>query len=71
VANASNDIVYYELGRFIELLLHNNPNILELLNTPADKVLYRHPIMDMICPEMFLSKLCRKAICRKRRIEMQ
>ncbi|KES14222.1 putative nucleotidyltransferase, partial [Gilliamella apicola SCGC AB-598-I20] len=31
ISNASNDIVYYELGRFVELLLKNNPNILEVL----------------------------------------
>ena len=31
VANASNDEVYYELRRFFNLLLKNNPNILELL----------------------------------------
>lgn len=36
VSNESNDIIYYELGRFIELLSKNNPNILELLNTPED-----------------------------------
>jgi hypothetical protein len=58
VANPSNDIVYYELKRFIELLARNNPNILELLNTPPDKVLYRHPVMKFVRPEIFLSKLC-------------
>ncbi len=58
VANPTNDIVYYELKRFVELLARNNPNILELLNTPPDKVLYKHPVMDLIQPEMFLSKLC-------------
>jgi hypothetical protein len=58
VANPSNDIVYYELKRFVELLVRNNPNILELLSTPSDKILYRHPVMDLIRPEMFLSKLC-------------
>lgn len=58
VGNESNDIVYYELKRYFELLLKNNPNILELLNTPADSVLYKHPILDRIKPEMFLSKLC-------------
>ncbi len=58
VANPTNDIVYYELKRFMELLARNNPNILELLNTPSDKVLYKHPVMDLIQPEMFLSKLC-------------
>ncbi len=34
VSNESNDIVYYELKRFIELLARNNPNIIELLNMP-------------------------------------
>lgn len=59
VANPSNDIVYYELKRFVELLTKNNPNILELLNTPPDCVLYKHPLLDAIKPEYFLSKLCK------------
>ncbi|MBN9295845.1 MAG: nucleotidyltransferase domain-containing protein [Filimonas sp.] len=60
VNNETNDEVYYELGRFIELLGKNNPNILELLATPADCVLYRHPIMERINPAYFLSKLCKE-----------
>lgn len=60
VSNETNDIVYYELGRFVELLLQNNPNMMELLATPADKVLYRHPIMDNLKPDWFISKLCEK-----------
>lgn len=60
VSNETNDIVYYELGRFVELLLQNNPNMMELLATPADKVLYRHPIMDSLKPDWFISKLCEK-----------
>ncbi|HTD99824.1 MAG TPA: nucleotidyltransferase domain-containing protein [Mucilaginibacter sp.] len=28
IANASNDEVYFEIGRFLELLTKNNPNIL-------------------------------------------
>jgi hypothetical protein len=59
INNASNDIVYYELKRFIELLNRNNPNILEMLNTPEDCVLYKHPLFNLIRPEMFLSKLCK------------
>lgn len=59
VNNESNDIVYYELRRFIELLSVNNPNILELLNTPKESVLYKHPVMDMIKPELFISKICK------------
>lgn len=59
ISNDTNDIVYYELGRFIELLLKNNPNIMELLATPDDCILYKHPIMDKIKMSDFLSKLCK------------
>lgn len=59
VSNATNDIVYYELGRYIELLLQNNPNIMELLATPDAQVLYRHPIMDNFQADWFVSKLCK------------
>lgn len=58
VSNEINDIVYYELGRFFELLLKNNPNILELLHTPEDCILYKHDLMNLINPALFLSKLC-------------
>lgn len=60
VSNESNDIVYYELGRFIELLLQNNPNMMELLAICDDKLLYKHPIMDSFKPEWFISKLCQQ-----------
>jgi hypothetical protein len=59
VSNESNDIVFYELGRFVELLLKNNPNILELLASPDDCVLYKHPIMEQLVLKDFLSKLCK------------
>lgn len=60
ISNATNDIVYYELGRFVELLLQNNPNMMELLATPEDKILYKHPLMDKLNPQWFVSKLCQK-----------
>jgi hypothetical protein len=59
VSNESNDIIYYELKRFIDLLTKNNPNILELLATPADCVIHKDPIMELVKPELFLSKLCK------------
>ena len=59
ISEDKNDVVFYELGRFVELLLKNNPNMLELLAMPEDCILYRHPIMDKLKPEMFLSKLCK------------
>ncbi|WP_235299696.1 DNA polymerase beta superfamily protein [Portibacter marinus] len=58
VSNETNDIVYYELGRFMELLVVNNPNILELLNSPQHAVLLKHPYLDIIEPSQILSKLC-------------
>ncbi len=61
VADDKNDVVFYELGRFVELLIKNNPTVLELLAVPADCVLHRDPVMDMITPEAVLSKLCRDA----------
>jgi len=59
IANETNDEVYYELGRFIELLSKNNPNILELIATPEDKILQKHPLFDKILPNLFLSKKCK------------
>lgn len=59
VSNETNDEVYYELGRFVELLSKNNPNILEILATPDDCILYKHPIMAQLHIGMFLSKLCK------------
>ena len=58
VSNQSNDIVYYELGRFMQLLSLNNPNILELLNTPKNSIIKKHPVLDELKSELILSKLC-------------
>lgn len=60
VNNETNDEVYYELKRFVDLLVKNNPNIIELLNTPEDCIKFQHPIMDLLKPELFLSKLCKQ-----------
>jgi len=59
LSNESNDIVYYELRRFVELLAKNNPNMLELLAMPEDCILYQHPLYDRFRPQDFVSKLCK------------
>lgn len=59
ISNETNDEVYYEIGRFVELLLRNNPNILEILASPDDCILYKHPLMNHLKLENFLSKLCK------------
>lgn len=59
INNETNDIVYYELKKFIELLSKNNPNILELLSVPEDCILSKHSLFDSVKAEFFLSKLCK------------
>lgn len=59
LSDETNDTILYELGRFVELLSKNNPNILELLAMPDDCIQRRHPIMDRLRPEDFLSKKCK------------
>lgn len=60
VSNETNDEVYYELGRYVQLLLKNNPNCLEVLATPKECVIYKNPIMDCFKLEDFISKLCKE-----------
>lgn len=60
VADERNDQVYYEIGHFVSLLLKNNPNALELLAMPEDCIRLKHPLFDLLKPEVFLSKLCAK-----------
>ncbi len=59
INNETNDIVYYELKKFIELLSKNNPNILELLSVPKECILSKHPLFDKVKSKYFLSKLCK------------
>lgn len=58
VSDEKSDEVYYELRRFGELLLKNNPNALELLAMPPDCIRTQHPAFALLTPELFLSKLC-------------
>jgi uncharacterized protein len=61
VNNETNDIVYYELKRFLELLANNNPNIMEMLAVPKECILYQHSLMNEITVDLFLSKKCEGA----------
>ncbi|MFC6223969.1 DNA polymerase beta superfamily protein [Hymenobacter artigasi] len=61
IANETNDEVFYELRRFVELLLKNNPTVLELLGTPDNCVIYKHPLFAQFKAADFLSKLCRQS----------
>lgn len=61
ISDEKNDIVYYEVRRFLELISTNNPNILELLNLPEDNIIYKHPVYDLILEQRdkFISKICK------------
>jgi len=48
VSDEKNDICFYELGRFFHLLIGNNPNIIELLDVPADCIIYKHKLYELI-----------------------
>ena len=58
-----NDIVFYEIRRFLELVRSNNPNILELLNAPEDCILHKDPIFDLVLEqkEQFVTKQCKNS----------
>lgn len=61
VSDSTNDETYYEIGRFLQLLQTQNPNIIELFNVSDDCILYKHPLFDEILQhkDKFLSKVCR------------
>jgi hypothetical protein len=61
VSSEKSDEVFYELKRFFELLKRNNPNIIELLGISAEFILYKHPLMDLVKPELFLSRLSQQS----------
>lgn len=59
VSDEKHDTTYYELGRWVELLMKANPNALESLFVPDDKVIGKiHPAIQLIIDnkELFLTK---------------
>lgn len=57
-----NDIVGYEIQRYIHLLSQNNPNIIESLDIPEDCIIYKDPSMNVFEKEKWVSKLVKKTI---------
>ena len=46
--NVTKDYVGWEIRRFLELMGSNNPTVLELLNSPEDCIVSKHPLFDLI-----------------------
>lgn len=61
ITDKTNDVVFYELKRFLDLVKGNNPNILELLNIPKDCIIYKHDLYDILIENAnnFITKKCR------------
>lgn len=56
ISNESNDEIYYEIGRFFELLLNNNPTCLEMLATPKEFILYRSELLKDLSYHDFITE---------------
>jgi predicted nucleotidyltransferase len=48
VADDKQDIKFFELQKFMQLCAENNPNVLELLFTPAECIIYKDARMDVL-----------------------
>lgn len=65
ISDEKNDTTYYEFNRWVELLMKANPNALESLFVPKDKVIGEiHPAVQLIIDNrnMFLTKECFKSL---------
>ena len=59
--NVNKDYTGWEIRRFLELMVSNNPTVLELLNSPEDCIITKHPLFDEILAhkEDFITKICK------------
>jgi uncharacterized protein len=73
VSESQNDVMGYEVKRFLELLEMNNPNTIEFLNMPDDCVLYKHPLFDYILEHKnkFITKKLRNSLAGYARQQIQ
>ena len=65
VSDEKQGTTYYEFNRWVELLIKANPNALESLFVPTDKVIGNiHPAVQLIIDnrDMFLTKECFKSL---------
>ena len=65
ISDEKHDTTYYEFNRWVELLMKANPNALESLFVPTDKVIGNiHPAVQLIIDnrDMFLTKECFKSL---------
>ena len=61
--NVNADYTGWELKRFLELMGSSNPTVLELLNTPEDCIITKHPLFQYVLDHKadFITKGCRNS----------
>jgi predicted nucleotidyltransferase len=61
--NVTKDITGWELKRFLELMGSSNPTVLELLNTPEDCIITKHPLFQYVLDHKadFITKGCKNS----------
>jgi len=64
VSNETNDVTYYEIGRFFELLCKSNPTVLEMLFAPQACVLEGREFLSRIDRSRFISRRCEDSFAR-------
>lgn len=60
IHDETNDTMWYELNKFMNLLIKSNPTVLEALFADEECIIYEHPIMTEIKKhrDLFLTKKC-------------
>lgn len=66
-----NDIVFFEIKKFIDLLAKNNPNILELLFSPPDCILFEDKALKNLRNITVLSRLCKESFAGYARTQIK
>lgn len=64
INNESNDITYYEIGKFLSLLCKSNPTVLEMLFSPEDCIQKSSKYFTNLDPGKFISKKCEDSFAR-------
>lgn len=60
ISDSKHDTCWWELGKFMRLIMSSNPTVLEALFVPEDKIIYEHPIITEIKKhrDEFVTKQC-------------
>jgi hypothetical protein len=59
ISNETNDITFWDISKYLEMLSKANPSALELLYSPQACIQYKHPKFNIIPKQLFLTKQCK------------